>query len=286
MAACGSGRHRHRHTRFPVAISCLLPIMCTCVRAHLPACPPSTCSAAKPGSWRGQGGPPEGGRDALGRSHRFASDGSKCQRSCWKMVEMRRESLITVVEEEEQSGGTFKVPRRSFTSYISVVTQMPWTRSESVSSSRLLEDQFWISPTWNDLYFPPHTERSVKRAREVGRTSITEGVCAEAAFKHSCCHVSLSHEQRAAVSYGLSPLTADTASGTIKTTLIRARSSIYTSQSWHYLTAAQCDCWGQRVWTMLQLQHGDAAHKTPQTSSVDSLRPPGPQWLYTQKIVS
>lgn len=27
-----------------------------------------------------------------------------------KMVEMRRESLITVVEEEEQSGGTFKVP--------------------------------------------------------------------------------------------------------------------------------------------------------------------------------
>lgn len=71
------------------------------------------------------------------------------------------------------------------------------------------------------IYTFHHTQReSVKRAREVGRTSITDGVCAEAAFKHSCCHVSLSHEQRGAVSYGLSPLTAETASGTIKTTLI------------------------------------------------------------------
>lgn len=60
----------------------------------------------------------------------------------------------------------------------------------------------------------------MKRAREVGRTSITDGVCAEAAFKHSRGHVSLSHEQRGAVSYGLSPLTAEPASGTIKTSLI------------------------------------------------------------------
>lgn len=67
------------------------------------------------------------------------------------------------------------------------------------------------------IYTFHHTQmRSVKRAREVGRTSITDGACAEAAFKHSCCHVSLRREQRGAVSDGRSPLTAETASGTNK----------------------------------------------------------------------
>lgn len=107
------------------------------------------------------------------------------------------------------------------------------TRSESFSSNRLLMTQFSISPTWNDLYLRPPKE---KCAHEVGRTSIT--IETEAASKQSRCHVSLSHEQRGAVSYDVSPLTAKTTSGTKNTAITWPHSSVCKSfLTCKYLTA-------------------------------------------------
>lgn len=120
-----------------------------------------------------------------------------------------------------------------------MVTQTLCNRSASFSSSILLMNQFSILLTWNDLYLRPPRQ---KWAREVGRTSITDGACAEAAFKQSRCHVALSHEQRGAVSYDVSPLTARNTSGTINTTIIWARSSVCKSFR-QYLTATSYTVW-------------------------------------------
>lgn len=58
--------------------------------------------------------PPEGGRDALGCSHRFASDGSKCQRSCCE--DGRNEA-----GESHYRGGRGGVERRYFQGAVKVV---------------------------------------------------------------------------------------------------------------------------------------------------------------------
>lgn len=140
----------------PSAAFCQL---CAHVRAHLqtnasPVLPARQADAVLLTLLKGWGRPPVGVRC----SGPLLSLRIRCERkrAAVKMVAIRQERMEShhcethLVEQEEQSGGTFKVPWRSFTSYISVVTQMFCTRSEYFSSNGLLMNLFSISLTRND----------------------------------------------------------------------------------------------------------------------------------------